>query len=178
MDFLSKQKLTNLLIIVLVVINILSLTFIWYREMHRPKLPPPQPGREDVGRFIKDQLNLNNEQKTQFDKYMKKHADVTREMNNKIGELKKEILIEAFNPNSDTNKVNDLTQKIGKIQGDYEKFLYEHFQKLASVCNPEQKEKLKNIFLSSFGPKDRPEIPPPGHREGMRRPEGPPPPRQ
>ena len=143
--------------------------------MYRPKLPPPQPGREDVGRFIKDQLNLTDEQKNKFDKYMKEHAEITRKMNDEIGALKKEILIESFSPNPDSNKVNDLTQEIGKTQGEYEKFLYEHFQKLASVCNPEQKEKLKNIFLSSFGPKERPGMLPPGNHEGVGRREGPPP---
>ncbi len=175
MDFLSKQKLTNLLIIVLVIINILSLSFIWYKEMHRPQLPPPQPDRENVGRFIKDQLNLSDEQKGKFDMYMKEHAEVTQRMNDEIGGLKKEILIEAFNANPDSSKVTTFSEKIGKIQSDYEKFLYEHFRKLGTVCNPEQKEKLKNIFLSSFRPKERPGMPPPGNREGRPRPDGPPP---
>jgi Spy/CpxP family protein refolding chaperone len=175
MDVLSKQKLTNALIIILVVINIISLSYIWYKEMNRPKLPLPQPGREEVGGFIKEQLNLNDEQKRKFDEYMKEHADVTSQMNDKMGELKKEILLEAFRANPDSNKVNELIQKISKTQEEYERFLYLHFQKLASVCNPEQKEKLKDIFLSSFGPMKKPGMPPPDREHNnQERPEAPP----
>ena len=175
MDFLSKQKLTNTLIIALVIINIISLSFIWYKEMHKPAFPLQLPGREDVGRFIKDQLNLDDKQKAEFDEHMKEHAKVTKEMNDKSKRLKREILLEAFSEHPDSNKIDELTQQIGKFQSKYEKFLYEHFQKLASFCNPEQKEKLKNIFLSSFGGKDRPGMPLPGERRGLERPEGPPP---
>jgi Spy/CpxP family protein refolding chaperone len=169
MDVLSKQKLTNALIIILVVINIISLSFIWYKEMNRPKLPPPQPGGEEVGGFIKEQLNLNKEQKKKFDEYMKEHAVVTSRMNDKIGEIKREILLEAFSANPDSNKVNELVQQISKLHGEYEKYLYFHFQKLASVCNTEQKQRLKDIFLSSFEPKDRPGMPPPRNRGRMRK---------
>ena len=169
MDILSKQKLTNILIIILIIINIGSLSFIWYKEVHRPPLPPsPQnpPNRENVNRFLDKELNLNEEQEQKFKELRKEHFENTRKFDDKIAGYKREILSESFKQNPDIQKIKALTDSIGSLQEAYELFLSEHFQKLASLCKPGQREKLKDIFLSSFGPKNKPPIPlpPPGGR--------------
>ncbi len=162
MDILAKQKVTNILIIILVVINIGCLSFIWFREANHPKLPPPHPDRQNVNRFLDKELDLNTDQEKKFDEFRKEHFETTRKFEDKIGVYKKEILSESFNQKPDMQKINALTDSLSSAQKGYEMFLSEHFQKLASVCTPEQREKLKGIFLSSFGPKDRRPMPPPG----------------
>ena len=170
MDILAKQKLTNILIIVLVVINLGCLSFIWFREVNHPKMPPPHPDRKNVNRFLDQQLNLNADQEKKFDEFRKEHFETTRKFENKIAEFRRGILSESFNQKPDVQKINALADSIGSAQKEYETFLSGHFQKVASVCTPEQREKLKDIFLSSFRPKDRLPMPPPG---GERRPSPP-----
>lgn len=178
MDILSKQKLTNILIIVLVILNIVSLSYIWYREAGRPPLHPlplNPPGRENVGRFLDRELELSNAQKKEFDELRKEHFKTTKNFEDKINKLKKDILSESFKQNPDMQKIEVLSDSIGSVQKEYELFLSQHFQKLASVCKPEQREKLKNIFVTSFGPKDRPPVPPPSEGGNLRPvPPGPP----
>ena len=69
MDILAKQKFTTILIIILVIINIGSLSFIWFRELNHPKLPPPpnSPDHENVNRFLDRELNLSADQEKRFD---------------------------------------------------------------------------------------------------------------
>ena len=162
MDILSKQKFTNILIIVLVIINIGSLSFIWFREFDHPKLPPPPnpPNRENVNRFLNRELDLSAGQEKKFDEIRKEHFETTRKFENNMARYRKEILSESFNQNPDMQKINALSDSIGAAQKGYEMFLSEHFQKLSSICTPEQKEKLKDIFLSSFGLRERPPMPP------------------
>ncbi len=162
MDILAKQKFTNILIIILVIINIGSLSFIWFREFNRPKLPPPSPGRENVNRFLDNELNLSQEQKQKFKDIRREHFETTRKFEDKVSEYKREVLSESFNQKPDKQKITVLIDSIGSAQKAYELFLSEHFQKLASICTPGQRDKLKDIFLNSFRPKDRPPLPPPG----------------
>jgi hypothetical protein len=164
MDILKKQKLTNILIIVLVVINIASLSFIWFRELNHPQLPPPpaSPNRENVNRFLDRELDLNAVQEKKFGEIRKEHFEATRLFENKISGFKKQLLSESFNQSPDMQKISVLTDSIGSAQKSYEMFLSGHFQKLAAICTPDQRVKLKIIFLSSFGPKEVPPVPPPG----------------
>ena len=162
MDILAKQKLTNILIIVLVIINLGCLSFIWFREVNHPEISPPHPNRENINRFLDQQLNLNADQEKKFDEFRKEHFETTRKFEDKIAKYRREILSESFNQKPDMQKINALADSIGSAQKEYETFLSEHFQKLTSVCTPEQREKLKDIFLSSFGPKERKPMPPSG----------------
>jgi len=177
MDIFSKQKLVGWLLVVLIVTNALTLSIIWFKELNRkqPETPSPPP-REQVNNYLDVQLNLSPEQKELFKKYREQHADTTRMFNDKIAFLKREILLETFKDNPDKNKIHDLIGKMGGVQKDYEEFLFRHFKNLESVCNPQQKEILKRIFLSSFNAQIRPlrrngEEPPPPRGDG-------PPPRQ
>ena len=177
MDIFSKQKLVGWLIIVLIVTNALTLSIIWFKELNRsqPTAPPPPP-REQVNNYLDEQLNLSQGQRELFNKYREQHADTTRKFNDKIAFLKREILLETFKDNPDKNKIDNLIGKMGGVQKDYEEFLFRHFKNLESVCDPQQKEILKRIFLSSFNaqilpPRRNGEGPPPQRREG-------PPPRQ
>lgn len=172
MDILSKQKFTNLLIVILVVMNIVSLSYIWYKQLQGPPPPPPQnPGREHVNNFLERELDLTPDQQKQFVEIRKEHAQRTKVMNDRIGRLKKEVMEESFNDKPDINKISGLVDKITEEQKKYEKFLSEHFRRLSEVCTPEQRKILREIFMSSLGPDDRP-APPPGRNPNQ----GPPPP--
>ena len=175
MDILSKQKLTNILIIVLVIVNIGCLSFIWFREANRPPsppLPPNPPNRENITRFLDKELDLSEAQEQKFDELRDEHFKATKNFEDKITGFKKDMLSESFKQNPDKQKIVALSDSIGTVQKRYELFLSEHFQKLSSICKPAQKEKLKDIFLSSFGPKDKPPMPPPP--AGRNLPPGPP----
>ncbi len=177
MDILSKQKLTNILIIILVIVNIGSLSFIWFREANRPPLPPlpsNPPGLENVARFLDKELELSKVQGKRFDELRKEHFETTKKYEDKIAAYKKEILLESFKKSPDMQKIKAISDSIGSVQKGYELFLSEHFQKLASICKPEQREKLKDIFLSSFGPKEKPLMPPSPERHMPPSPPGPP----
>jgi hypothetical protein len=167
MDILAKQKFTNVLIIALVIINIGCLSFIWFNKPGSSIALPP-PDRKNVDRFLDKELGLNSDQENKFNEFRREHFETTIKFQNKIGRFKREILAESFNQKPDMQKIAIMTDSIGSLQKGYETFLSEHFQKLASVCTPEQREKLKDIFLSSFEPKRRPGIQPPPGR-GMRR---------
>lgn len=160
MDFLSKQKYTNLLIIILVVMNVASLSFIWYKQLKPPPAPPapPPPGREHVNNFLESELNLTPAQQKQFTEIRKEHAEKTRPMKQKMDRLRRQILQESFSDKPDTEKINLLAEKIGETQKNYERFLSEHFRNLNAACSAEQKEKLKKIFMTSLIPP-----PPPPH---------------
>ena len=162
MDILAKQKLTNILIIVLVIINLGCLSFIWFREVNHSKIPPPHLDRENVNHFLDQQLNLNTDQEKKFEKFRQEHFETSRKYEDKIAKYRRGILTESFNQKPDMQKIYTLSDSIGLVQKEYEMFLSEHFQKLASVCTPEQREKLKDIFLPSFGLKERLPMLPPG----------------
>ena len=139
MDILSKQRFTNVLIIILIIINIGSLSFIWYKEAQRPPLPPSPPNPpnlENVNQFLYRELNLNKEQEQKFDELRKEHFETTRKLDDKIAAYKKEILSESFKQKPDMQKIKALSDSVGSVQKGYELFLSSHFQNIHAVSMP------------------------------------------
>lgn len=171
MDWLTKQKTYVWLIILLLVVNLTTLTLLW---LGRPG-PPPFNNNDlpNTNKFLKNDLGLNDEQEKMFTQIRKAHFDSTGALNGELWLKRRLIQEEAFKDNPDTQIVNMLSNEIGNLQKVNEKFIFNHFLELKKVLNKEQLEKFKTII--SKKEKKRPQ-PFDGERHGPPPPDGMPPP--
>jgi len=157
MDWLTKQKTQAWAIVVLVIINIATLVTLW---MSRPALPPMFiNGRPDNNNFLKNELGLNTDQESKFQLLRKSLFDSMNVINKQIWTKKLEIHDQAFNPNPDIQKVNNLLQQIASLQVLSEKLLFNHFAGLKNILSPDQLIKFNKII-------SRPDIIPGPHNPG------------
>ena len=144
MDWLTKQKTYVWLIILLVVINLTTLVLLW---IGRP-CPPPfnKNDRPDTNKFIKNELDLSDDQENKFAQIRKTLFNSTDSLNKALWIKKKEIQEEAFKENPDTQKVNTLAGEIGALQNKKKKYIFNHFSEVKKVLNKEQLLKFENII--------------------------------
>lgn len=163
MDIITKQKTYFWLITILVIINLVTLYFMW---AHRPA-PPGMNPPDNAGAkgFLFQELALDSAQQKLFDDYRDEHFKSTDSLFMQIEEAKREITEESLLGNPDREKIEKLASKIGSLNAAVELSLFDHFAKLKKVLNEEQLKKFKEILSESIKkgmPGDRANIPPPG----------------
>lgn len=169
MDIFTKKRIWIWVVVLLIVLNLLTLSTLWINFSKRPiSSPPPKGERErptDVAFFLEGELGLSEEQARQFEKLRDLHFLQSKKILDEIQSLKEIMTQEMFADTPDLEKVASVTTQIGKKQSALDNLLFSHFRELYSVCKPHQQEKLKNLFheiLRMTGPPDTPQ--PPGKK--------------
>jgi len=167
MDFFTKNKYAAWTIVILVLLNLFTLGTLWMKQF----MPPPllvdteleKP--RDVQKFLKKELNLDDNQIEKFEESRREHFEQTREIHEDIQRLKREMVSELFNSEPDTAKMNALAHEIGQKQIKLEKLFSSHFLGLKSVCGVDQRHKLRGL-LHDYLMRGEPRVRRPGIREG------------
>jgi len=167
MDIFTKNRATNWMIVLLVILNVSSLTTIWFLQLRQS--PLPQDNRPDnVRHFLEQELRLTEEQAQQFEELRKQHFVETKAIHEEASQLKKTIMDELFASPPDTAKVESLAEQIGSKQTELEQLRFYHFLNLKSLCEPEQVEKFQALIHEIFQPPGPPEADrPPGSPQGQ-----------
>ncbi len=162
----EKNKMLVWLVLTLIIMNLGSLGFLWYRETIMPPKPirPPRAQDRPID-FIANELQLSEDQITAFRELQRNHQKQTAELRRGIHKLSKDIIDELFRQNPDTARVTVMANEIGQKQAAFEKSLFDHFGEFKEVCNPEQEEKLRGLLFDLLERKKNDNPPPrPGNR--------------
>ena len=162
MDIFTKNRATVTTIILLIVINVFTLLIIWFDGrgiFGPPRMEPPRENDDRMAFFLKNELGLNEAQVQQYHQLRQKHLEQTREINENIHHLKKELLDQLFSDRVDSQKVNKLIQSIGEKQKIAERITFNHFLEMKNLCGEGQQEKLHRLLDEFFRP-PRPQGPP------------------
>ena len=163
MDWFNQNKFRNLLIIILLIFNLITVSTIWMlianKNIFAVREQDNRPS-ESVN-LMQKELGLNETQTKQFENIRTSRMDEMRVYNDSLDELKKELAEELFKDKPDTILANLKSIRIGDLQSKIENIRFNHFRELMSICTPAQKEKLKPIMVEIFGRKPPRDEPPP-----------------
>lgn len=182
MDVFKKNRNLVITIIVLVIVNIFTLSLLWLGKPKPMNLRVDERVEDDSLRILnmlKDKLEFSNEQAEQFMGLRLEHKDKTSKLGEEIMELRKEMFDKVMYADNSTLSDSLLNLSLEK-QSQIEKLTFEHFLKVKQICTPEQQKKLFEMMSKLLGPPQH-EGRPPGEvsdgppRGGAFR-EGPPPP--
>ncbi|RPI17179.1 MAG: periplasmic heavy metal sensor [Ignavibacteriae bacterium] len=165
---MKKDTFLITAVIILFVFNLLTLAYVMFGlKKDNPPFPPGPP----PGLVVEDRLQLNPEQRLQFEELKNEHRKAMESLLNTSRDLHDSYLNELKKDDIDTIKRNDLLRQIGDNQKEIDKVTFTHFEKLRAICTPEQK-KLYNLFIDELArtlrppdrqPDGRPtKAPPPG----------------
>ncbi len=170
MDFMTSKRFITTALVFLVVLNITLLGMLWWQNTNRPFQGSPISAREfNRHPSFTAQLGLTEAQALSFRNLRQEHFRKVAPEMEAIAQLKKQLLDESLRAKPDAKKIAILAESIGTNQATIERELALHFNALAKVCTPEQRNGLKKVLerfatRRYFGRNERGENNPPPRR--------------
>ena len=161
---MDNTKFFKIVILVLLLINIATLTFVWTTSQRPPSFQPRPP---DVGEFLTQKLQLTEAQQKQFEALKQVHHEKVETLREKNKKLHNDFFDLLKQPNIDTTTINMAADAIMINQKAIEMATFYHFEDVRSICTPNQQKMFDEVIkeaLRMMSP------PPPGPPHG-----GPPP---
>jgi periplasmic protein CpxP/Spy len=163
-DYYKKYRFALVVIAVLVVLNIITISFILFSPMGHEFLL----GREHIQSTIEDELQFTDLQKKQFAELRREHfargdsmaAIEFRTMDSLFAMLKQ--------PSVNADGARHLTEHLGELGATRHAGLFEHFRAVRALCTTEQKAKFDTVIVKVMEMLRDP--------RGLPKPKGPPPP--
>jgi hypothetical protein len=127
-------------IIILVILNITTLTFLWLgRPLHRNE----RLERPNVERYLHRKLNLSHSQQQNFQLARAEHFEKTSRLMDVIGKTRHEL---SKTESDNHQKIDSLLESISQNNKDLERLNFKHFKKLKSFCDDVQKPQFDSIM--------------------------------
>jgi protein CpxP len=171
---MENSRFLKIAIIVLLLINIATLTFMWtgrkHYDGHMPPPPPHAPRPPAAFEFLTHELNLDEAQIKQFDALRKEHHENAQLIQEKSRKMHHRFFDLLGNTTADSALSVQLADSMALFQKQMEMLTFNHFKKVRAICKPGQQKKFDEVIneaLQMMAPK-------PPH--SPQRPDGPPPP--
>ena len=146
MERLAKNKLLILLVGILLLANIIMLSFWLFKpktQSHNNSGNKNSKGM--VSGFLKKDLNFTDDQLKRFDTLRSAHFErikpFYKELNNS-----KEVLFSRIYASSDSSAIDSLANEIGERQAEIDKNFLNHFRQIRELCTEEQKPAFDSLF--------------------------------
>lgn len=148
MDWTKKISYLRWLVIILLAINIITLTFFWIYilDTKHPREIKPFDKPPDEINFLKEELNLSKDQEKIFETKRKDLFSEADKLFSKMSELQGELTNKLVKQEYSREATDSIITRIGIIQSTLERLRYNHFKELLSICSQDQKEKFYPII--------------------------------
>jgi periplasmic protein CpxP/Spy len=162
----TRNRLTTIGLLVLLLLNVSLMVVIWYDHLAQRQPPPPREA-PNPDRFVARELGLSDDQVQAFQNLRKEEVSYENSIRTEIYELQIQLINELFQNHPDSIQMTRLTEEIARKQVALDLLLLDNFTKLKQICRPDQIEKLKQLGLESFKRNKLPQ-PPDGNDRGER----------
>ncbi len=146
MKNIKFNKILFWIFTILMIINIITLVIFWIGKMNKAPIPKSIMAKE---------LHLNDQQRKQLYELIDEHRKESRALKDKIRTAKIELFDLAKDSIADENKKRLAIDKTSKYIGQLDSLTLNHFQKIRSICNDDQKklfdELLKKMTVAIGG---------------------------
>ena len=102
------------------------------------------------GRFFRERLNLSRDQMDWFSEYNPVFRRQIQQINAELVEKRYQMLEEMSAVESDTLKLNQLSDSIGILHASLKKVSFDYYLSLKQICDPDQQAKLELLFSEIF----------------------------
>jgi Spy/CpxP family protein refolding chaperone len=102
--------------------------------------------------FFRDHLELTEGQMADFMQLNRLFSQNARRMTTRLDILRRNMVEELARPEPDMKKVDQITEEIGSLHTDLKQATATYYLGLKKSCNPEQQERLKEMFMVMSDP--------------------------
>ncbi len=93
-----------------------------------------------------ERLGLNNSQTANIKELREKQFRLVVTERKELVALNRELRTESFKANPDKNKIDELSDRIGKKHASFARLKSSHLSELASILTPAQRDKMQTII--------------------------------
>jgi len=166
LDMIKQRRMMQTTIAILVLLNLALITTMIINR-------PPGPGEGSAlpmgfEHFLRTELDLSTTQMDALHDIRAQHFEDTYPMMEMLADSLDALIEQAFDPATDSIRVNELVRNISNIHVDMDMGLYRHFTALNALCTPEQQESLRDLAGKLMRANSPP--PPQGGQSAARRP--------
>ncbi len=102
--------------------------------------------------FFRDHLELTEGQMADFMQLNRLFSQDARRMTTRLDILRRNMIEELAKAEPDMNRVDQITAEIGSLHYDLKQATATYYLGLKKSCNPEQQERLKEMFMVMSDP--------------------------
>jgi Spy/CpxP family protein refolding chaperone len=102
--------------------------------------------------FFRDHLELTEGQMADFMQLNRLFSQDARRMTTRLDILRRDMIEELAKAEPDMNRVEQITAEIGSLHNDLKQATAKYYLGLKKSCNPEQQERLKEMFMVMSDP--------------------------
>ena len=143
---MDNSKFLKTVIVVLLIINIGTLAFMWKKMPGHGMPPPPQ----EIGRYLMHELKFTDEQVKQYEQLREEHRNSIDHLRRQSRNLHDAFFDLLSASPVDSSKVNELADSIVSLQKQIEISTYYHFQKVRTLCTPEQQQQFDKVIKDAL----------------------------
>ena len=167
MGSLKKNNRLGWVVLLLIVMNIVSLSALW---IGYTKGPGKGRGDGPGGKFLEERLGMTTAQTRQLRDIREGHFPKMRSLTEDF-QQKRKRLHSTLRTGNNNSQLDELAAEVGKAQAKIEREIYDHFSQIRAICTEEQKEIFDKIMIDVLQRGDRRGGP--GNGPPPRRPSGP-----
>ena len=156
MDIFKQKRYLGMIIILLVVLNLGTITMLW---LGKPSARPPFANRKNpvmeknrIQHILKDELGFDHDQAEKFLQLRHEQMETVRKLNQQIQETKRQMFDEVLKDNPRPTLSDSLLKITQDKQAQIERQTYNYFLDIKKLCNPEQSKKLQILMHDIFIP--------------------------
>ncbi len=139
----TKNKLLTWLVILLLIANVASIALFWIG-----KNKPPRPAQNgSPAAFLTKELQLDSMQQQLFEVLRKEHHDSAEKIRAQIKDAKEAFFSLLKQATVVDSTKENLSKSISVLSEKLDLLTFNHFQKLRTICKPEQQEKFDDLIL-------------------------------
>jgi len=141
MNTIRKNKLLIWFFVLLLLANIGTLVFFWIGRMKNNSAQDRQ-----AIEFLIGQLKFDKAQQEQFELLVAEHRSLSGKLRKEIGQSKEEMFSLLKSDQITDSMIQAAVKKVSVKTESLDRVTLDHFQKVRSICNNEQKQKFDEIL--------------------------------
>ena len=153
MDIFKQKRYLGFTVILLVILNIATLTVLWLGrpEGRRPPGGPHDPAKEQkrIVHLLKTELGFDEQQTKQYLAMRREQREQVSRLQNDIRQIKREMFNTVLEGHSQPVLSDSLLKLAQDKMADLERLTFQYLLDLKKLCKPEQQDKLK-ILIGEF----------------------------
>lgn len=99
-------------------------------------------------KFFREELSLQPEQVNKFREWNREFNRTGWKITHELEDLRIEMIAELGKETPDQNKLETISNDIGKLHSELKNVTIDYYMKMKNECNVEQQKKLNEIFMS------------------------------
>jgi periplasmic protein CpxP/Spy len=150
---MTKNKLLTFAVIVLFIINIITLSFLFFKGPRPNERPKQRPSE-----IVIDILDFDEQQIIEYKKLIDKHSSQINDLDQKINETKNKLYLELASQENKSKK-DSILSILNTYKSEVEQAHYNHFLDIKKICKPEQLDSYNDLtqeLSKIFAPKGMP----------------------